>query len=81
VDTVEVGELGEHAGDLVRRAEAGETITVTFHGRDIAQLGPPRRHAWRHAEDPSAILGQLADTAWANDRRAVDNTLTDPFTR
>lgn len=31
--------------ELLRRAEAGETIVITRHGKKVARLGPPNRRA------------------------------------
>lgn len=38
-------ELNVKASELARRAEAGETITITDRGRPIADLGPHRTGA------------------------------------
>jgi antitoxin (DNA-binding transcriptional repressor) of toxin-antitoxin stability system len=35
-------ELNVHASALARRAQAGETVTITDRGRPIAELGPHR---------------------------------------
>jgi len=49
----EVGlrEMRQNASDLVRRAEAGEKVTITVAGRPAAVLGPvtPRARARRCA--------------------------------
>jgi prevent-host-death family protein len=39
-------ELRNNIGDVLRRAEAGETLTVTVAGRPVAELGPARRRRW-----------------------------------
>jgi antitoxin (DNA-binding transcriptional repressor) of toxin-antitoxin stability system len=36
-------DLRNHYGDLLARAEAGESLDVVRDGRVIATLGPPRR--------------------------------------
>jgi len=79
--TAGLRELRQQASDLVRKAEAGETIIVTVNGREVAQLGPVRRHRWRRADDLAAIFSGPSDSDWAGDRDLIDNTLTDPFTR
>jgi prevent-host-death family protein len=81
VSTTGLRELRQQASDLVRKAEAGETIIVTVNGRQVAQLGPVRRHQWRRAEDLAAIFTGPADRDWTADRDLLDATLTDPFTR
>ncbi|HKC27543.1 MAG TPA: type II toxin-antitoxin system prevent-host-death family antitoxin [Jatrophihabitans sp.] len=79
--TTGLRELRQQASDLVRQAEAGETIIVTVNGRQVAQLGPVRRNQWRHATEIGAIFAGPADADWAADRDLIDNTITDPFTR
>jgi len=49
-------ELRQQARDLVRQAEAGETIVVTVSGREVAQLGPVRQRRWRRAADVSDVF-------------------------
>jgi antitoxin (DNA-binding transcriptional repressor) of toxin-antitoxin stability system len=36
--SVEIAELGEQAAGYLRRMKAGETITVTEHGKPVAEL-------------------------------------------
>lgn len=38
-------EAKTHLSDLVARAEAGEVITITKHGRPVARLVPPQRRS------------------------------------
>ena len=38
--TVSVRELRNHGGQVLARVEAGETLTVTSHGRPVAELRP-----------------------------------------
>ena len=40
-----VFEAKTHLSELVARAEAGETVTITRHGRPVARLVPPSRGA------------------------------------
>ena len=84
-------ELRQNASDLVRQAEAGETITVTVNGREVAELGPVRRDRWRTWADVAAVfdgpvdpdgpadLDGPVDPAWALDRDAVDQAPRNPF--
>jgi antitoxin (DNA-binding transcriptional repressor) of toxin-antitoxin stability system len=41
MDHIGLRELRHHTSEFVRRAEAGERIAVTDHGRVVAELGPP----------------------------------------
>lgn len=79
--TTGLRELRQQASELVRKAEAGETITVTVSGREVAQLGPVHRNRWRSGSDIAAIFGGPADEHWVEDRDALDGALLDPFTR
>ena len=44
--TIPQKELRNNVGEVLRRAEAGEEITITVAGRPVAQLGPARRRNW-----------------------------------
>ena len=79
--TIGLRELRQQASELVRKAEAGETIIVTVSGREVAELNPRRRNTWRSGADIAAIFSGPADPDWAEDRDALDGTLLDPFTR
>lgn len=72
-------ELRQQASELVRQAEAGETITVTINGREVAQLGPIRRNRWRRSADITSLFAGPADRDWAADRERLDDTVRDPF--
>ena len=48
--TVSVRELRNHGGDVLARVEAGETLTVTSHGRPVAELRPLSRRPLTTAE-------------------------------
>ena len=74
-------ELRQQASDLVRKAEAGETVVITVSGREVVEMGPVRRNRWRAGNEVAAIFAGPADPDWVDDREALDGTLTDPFTR
>lgn len=38
--TVSVRDLRNHGGQVLARVEAGESLTVTSHGRPVAELRP-----------------------------------------
>jgi prevent-host-death family protein len=81
VTTTGLRELRQQASELVRQAEAGETITVTVSGRAVAELGPVRPHRWRRGSDIGEIFRGAADGEWTGDRERLDDTPTDPFRR
>lgn len=74
-------ELRQNASDLVRRAERGETVTVTVSGRAVAQLGPLQRRQWRTWEEIVAVFEGPSDNDWAKDRDLLDHGVSDPFAR
>jgi prevent-host-death family protein len=79
MDEVGLREMRQHASDLVRRAEAGERVTITVSGRPAAMIGPLATGAWRHWSEVADIFTVPVDEDWAHDRDLVDNTLQDPW--
>ena len=77
----EVGlrEMRQNASDLVRRAQAGERVTITVAGRPAAVLGPVSSRTWREWDDLADVFGQPTDPGWARDRDLVDDTVADPW--
>lgn len=77
--TVPQKELRNNVGEVLRRAEAGEEITITVSGRPVAQLGPARTRQWV----PGSALGDLAklpaDPALAKDIEKFGGALRDPW--
>lgn len=81
VDMEEVGlrEMRQNASDLVRRAEAGERVTITVSGRPAAMIGPVASGAWRHWGEIADIFSTAVDEEWAGDRDRIDHSLQDPW--
>lgn len=77
----EVGlrEMRQNASDLVRRAQAGEYVTITVAGRPAAMLGPITPRTWREWGDLADVFGQPTDREWAGDRDLIDDSVTDPW--
>jgi len=79
VATVPQKELRNNIGEVLRRAEAGEEITITVSGRPVAQLGPARTRQWV----PSAQLADLwaapVDQTLEKDLEAMEGELIDPW--
>ena len=77
--TIPQKELRNHIGEVLRRAERGEEITVTVSGRPVAQLGPLRTRQW--VDD--AILAELAelpaDSTLLEDIERFGGELRDPW--
>lgn len=72
-------ELRNNVGEVLRRAEAGEQITITVAGRAVAQLGPARTRQWV----PSAQLADLwatpADPTLDKDLEGLSAEIIDPW--
>jgi prevent-host-death family protein len=79
MDEIGLREVRQNASELVRRAQAGERLTITVSGRPAAVLGPVTPRAWRRWDDLAEVFTLPADTDWLGDREFVDNTLTDPW--
>ena len=78
--TVGLRELRQNASELVRRAEAGETLTITVSGRPAAVLGPVGQRTWRSWDEIATIFRHGgADRGWREDRELVDNEVRDPW--
>ncbi|MEV6492213.1 type II toxin-antitoxin system prevent-host-death family antitoxin [Actinoplanes sp. NPDC051633] len=77
----EVGlrEMRQHASELVRRAEAGERLTITVAGRPAAVLGPAGSRFWRQWEEISSIFDSPTDPTWTEDRELIDGSIVDPW--
>ncbi|MDQ1738858.1 MAG: hypothetical protein QOE53_510 [Pseudonocardiales bacterium] len=81
MSTIGIRHLRRHAADVLRTAEAGETIVIAVSGREVAELGPVHRYRWRSGTDIASIFSGPPDRDWAEDRNALDATALDPFTR
>jgi prevent-host-death family protein len=72
-------ELRNNVGEVLRRAESGEEITVTVSGRPVAQLGPARTRQWV----PPARLADLwkspADPTLETDLEDLGGEIVDPW--
>jgi prevent-host-death family protein len=77
----EVGlrEMRQNASELVRRAEAGERVTITVAGRPAAVLGPVSARAWRRWADLADLFREPMDVDWDADRSLLDASPTDPW--
>jgi prevent-host-death family protein len=71
--------MRQNASELVRRAQAGEHVTITVAGRPAAILGPVDSRTWRRWDDVAEIFAQPADAEWARDRELVDHAIDDPW--
>lgn len=56
--TVSIRDLRNHGGEVLARVEAGETLTVTSHGRPVAELRPLSRGPLTTAELLERVRGR-----------------------
>ena len=77
--TIPQKELRNHVGEVLRRAEGGEELTITVSGRPVAVLGPARGRRWV----PSGQLAELwrapADPSLGTDLDAAGGEMVDPW--
>lgn len=55
MSTVTHREMRNHSGDLLRRVEQGESVTVTNHGRPVAVIRPIGRTTLDELEEQGQI--------------------------
>jgi prevent-host-death family protein len=79
MDEVGLRELRQNASDLVRRAEAGEVLTITVAGRPAATIGPLAPHSWRQWDEVQAVFERPVDPAWERDQVLLGGPALDPW--
>ena len=79
VSTIAQKELRNNVGEVLRRAEAGETITVTVAGRPVAELGPVHRRRWVGGPALAGIWRGEPPRGLAGDLERLPASLVDPF--
>lgn len=79
VTTIPQKELRNNIGEVLRRAEAGEEITITVAGREVARLGPTGRRQWVGGSPLQAVWRTPAPDTLITDLERFPATITDPF--
>lgn len=77
--TIPQKELRNNVGEVLRRAEAGEEITITVAGRPVAQLGPTGRRRWVSGPTLGLVWATPAPLTLADDLGRFPASLEDPF--
>lgn len=72
-------ELRNNVGEVLRRAEAGETITITVAGREVAELGPARKRTWVSGADLAKIWQTPTPQTLSEDLERFPAGIVDPF--
>lgn len=81
VESVGLRELRQNASEIVRRVEAGETVTITVSGRPAAVLRAAAARCWRRYEDVADLFSGPADPDWEGDRALLDEAPVNPWSR
>jgi prevent-host-death family protein len=79
--TIPQKELRNNIGEVLRRAEAGEQITITVAGRPVAQLGPAGRRRWVSGPALLGVWHTPAPRGLAADIDRFPLSVDDPFAR
>jgi prevent-host-death family protein len=79
VEEVGLREVRQNASELVRRAQAGERLTITVSGRPAASLGPVEVAAWVTWEAVADVFAGPGDPSWEQDRDLLDGSPRDPW--
>lgn len=79
MDEVGLREMRQNASDLVRRAQAGERMTITVSGRPAASLGPVDVARWVFWEAVADVFSGPGDPEWQADRDRLDGSMHDPW--
>ena len=77
--TIPQKELRNQVGEVLRRAEAGEEITITVSGRPVAQLGPTRTRQWVKGSELADLRTLPPDPTLAQDIGKFGAELRDPW--
>ena len=79
--TIPQKELRNNIGEVLRRAEAGEAITITVAGREVARLGPTSQLQWVGGSPLQAVWHTPALETPDADLDRYPSTVDDPFER
>lgn len=78
--TIPQKELRNNVAAVLRRAEAGEELTVTVSGRPVARLGPETStRRWVGGAALREVFGSAAPQGLADDLEQMPGELVDPF--
>jgi prevent-host-death family protein len=75
---IPISEAKAHLADLVRRAEAGDDIVLTRHGRPVARISPTSV-GLQGADERRAFLERLRALAMSNASAGPDAARSQDF--
>ncbi|MGB5951494.1 MAG: type II toxin-antitoxin system prevent-host-death family antitoxin [Ornithinimicrobium sp.] len=79
MDVIPQKELRNHIGEVLRRVEAGENLTVTVAGRPVAELRPTGRRRWVGGSVLARVWQGPAPREMEADLGRLDTEILDPF--
>jgi len=77
--TIPQKELRNNVADVLRRAEAGEELTITVSGRPVASLGPARGRRWVPSSQLAGLWKAPVDQTLEGDLEKMGGELLDPW--
>lgn len=80
MSTIASRDLRNHTADVLRRVADGDRVTVTVHGKPVAELTPPRtqrQHAVSAQDFVARIVGNRADARLRDDLARLAGETTD----
>lgn len=78
--TVSQKELRNHVGEVLRRAEDGEELTITVSGRPVARLGPAPGARWVPSSRLAELWSTASDPTLQSDLERMGGEVVDPWT-
>lgn len=79
MESIPQKQLRNEIGEVLRRVEAGETLTVTVAGRPVAELHPARRRRWVSGPALGGVWHGPGPHRLDDDLTRLDAGLVDPF--
>ncbi len=77
--TIPQKELRNNVGEVLRRAEAGEQLTITVAGRPVAQLGPVHTRRWVPAAHLADLWSLAPDATLDPELAQLGGGIQDPW--
>jgi prevent-host-death family protein len=79
MSTIPQKELRNNVGQVLKRAEEGEELTITVAGRPVAQLGPLQRSHWVPANRLARLWALPPDRTFERDLERMAGEMVDPW--
>lgn len=77
--TIPQKELRNQVSEVLRRVEAGETLTITVAGREVAELSPVEKHRWVSGPGLDRVWRGPTPEGLEDDLARMDASVVDPY--